>query len=583
MDTNGFSQSLVTTLFFWMFAGIAVLVLLRNHRDNRNPLEWQLVDRCLLIIGMFCFVGGAAVSVIGIGVTSNLGQLSWTGPDIVRIYYQAGRIIGFPWICLLLLGLWLRRRAPENQVFAHATVQYSAIYISVVCYAFGSVTHPGPFLLAMALGTLNLLLFEKKIAIPWIITFSILTIGFTIGTWGGVLPYAPIYLSAPFGGGHIETVYFLGAMALVMIVFLLMLLLMADIFARWRDRETKVAEMSDLLKKMFGRYLSKEVMNSIIEDPLAFEMGGERRSVTIMMTDLRGFTALSERLEPEQVVQLLNSYFEVMVEEILKYKGTINEIIGDALLVIFGAPQEMPDRAQQGIACAIAMQKAMSQVNEENLSKGLPEIEMGIGINEAEVIVGNVGSVKRSKYAVVGSGVNMASRIESYTVGGQILISESVRRQAGDILRIDGQREVFPKGAETPLKIYEVGGIAGQFHLSLEEKASIPVTLSRQIPIGYKVLHGKDIGKRDREGTILSLSKKSAEIRLEETIQLLTNLKMNLAGVEEDLAGKNFYGKVTAHVENDKLTHNIRFTAIPPELKSYFQAIRRYGGTPTSR
>ena len=305
--------------------------------------------------------------------------------------------------------------------------------------------------------------------------------------------------------------------------------------------------------------------------------------MTIMMTDLRGFTALSERLEPEQVVQLLNSYFEVMVEEILKYKGTINEIIGDALLVIFGAPQEMPDRAQQGIACAIAMQKAMSQVNEENLSKGLPEIEMGIGINEAEVIVGNVGSVKRSKYAVVGSGVNMASRIESYTVGGQILISESVRRQAGDILRIDGQREVFPKGAETPLKIYEVGGIAGQFHLSLEEKASTPVNLSRQIPIGYKVLHGKDIGKRDRVGTILSLSKKSAEIRLEETIQLLTNLKMNLAGVEEDLAGKNFYGKVTAHVENDKLTHNIRFTAIPPELKSYFQAIRRYGGTPTSR
>lgn len=117
--------------------------------------------------------------------------------------------------------------------------------------------------------------------------------------------------------------------------------------------------MSALLKKMFGRYLSTEVMNSLIENPSALELGGERRKVTIMMTDLRGFTAIAERLEPEQVVQMLNSYFEVMVEVILKYNGTINEIIGDALLIIFGAPKEMIDRAQRAIACAIDMQNAM--------------------------------------------------------------------------------------------------------------------------------------------------------------------------------------------------------------------------------
>jgi len=154
-------------------------------------------------------------------------------------------------------------------------------------------------------------------------------------------------------------------------------------------------------------------MNSLIENPSALELGGEKRSVTIMMTDLRGFTALSERLEPEKVVQMLNTYFEIMVEVVLKYNGTINEIIGDALLVIFGAPQEMSDRAQQAIACSIEMQNAMSQVNQENRAQGLPELEMGIGLNETEVIVGNIGSSKRSKYAVVGSGVNMTSRIEN--------------------------------------------------------------------------------------------------------------------------------------------------------------------------
>ena len=188
---------------------------------------------------------------------------------------------------------------------------------------------------------------------------------------------------------------------------------------------------SELIKKMFGRYLSTEVMNSLLEDPSALELGGERRKVTIMLTDLRGFTALSERLKPEQVVQMLNSYFEVMVDVILQYNGTINEIIGDSLLVIFGAPQEMLNRTQQAIACAIEMQNAMADVNEQNRALGLPELEMGIGLNETEVIVGNIGSSKRSKYAVVGSGVNMTSRIESYTVGGQILISESVRLEVG--------------------------------------------------------------------------------------------------------------------------------------------------------
>jgi adenylate cyclase len=254
---------------------------------------------------------------------------------------------------------------------------------------------------------------------------------------------------------------------------------------------------SELIKKMFGRYLSTEVMNSLLEDPSALELGGEKRMVTIMMTDLRGFTALSERLKPEQVVQMLNSYFEVMVEVILQYNGTINEIIGDALLVIFGAPQEMSDRAQRAIACAIEMQNAMTKVNEQNRAQGLPELEMGIGLNETEVIVGNIGSSKRSKYAVVGSGVNMTSRIESYTVGGQILISESVRQEVGEILRIDAQQEVLPKGADTPLKIYEVGGIAGHYNLALEAKDPALVTLMREIPLRYTVLEGKDVGEKE--------------------------------------------------------------------------------------
>ena len=342
------------------------------------------------------------------------------------------------------------------------------------------------------------------------------------------------------------------------------------------EQKQQVTDLTDLLKKMFGRYLSTEVMNSLIENPSALELGGERRKVTIMMTDLRGFTALSERLEPEQVVQMLNAYFEVMVEVVLKYNGTINEIIGDALLVIFGAPQEMTDRAQRAIACAIEMQNAMAKVNKENRGQGLPELEMGIGLNETEVIVGNIGSSKRSKYAVVGSGVNMTSRIESYTVGGQILISESVRQEAGEVLRIDSQRDVLPKGAETPLRIYEVGGIAGHYNLALEGEVPSMVTLSRQIPLRYTVLEGKDVGKKGLEGSVVRLSKTWAEITVEEPVEIMTNLKMNLGDVDENLSVRDFYGKVIKRSEEKGKTHMVHFTSVPPEVDAYFQALRQY-------
>ena len=566
--------------FPWVFAFATLALLLRGNPENKNPLEWSRVDRCLFVIVIFCLVGGASNLISAIAATVYLDRLSWINWAFAESYNQINELLGIPWILLMLVGLWLRGRSPENTIFAHTVIQYNAFHVALICYGFGPVTHPGPFVLGMALGTLNFLLFELKIALPWLVTFTVLTTASSIATWLGLIPYSPIYSSSAFSDGKIEPYYFVGTMIFVMLLFLLMLILVAYIFARWRDRERKVSEMTELLKKMFGRYLSTEVMNSLIENPTALELGGERRRVTIMMTDLRGFTALSERLEPERVVQLLNSYFEVMVEKVLRYKGTINEIIGDALLVIFGAPQEMPDRAKQAIACAIDMQNAMALVNEENRNNGLPELEMGIGLNEAEVIVGNIGSSKRSKYAVVGSGVNMTSRIESYTVGGQILISESVYKEAYEILRVDAQREVFPKGSETPLKIYEVGGIAGRFNLALEVKDPAPAVLSRSIAVRYTVLEGKHVGKEGVECSITRLSRKSAEIAVSEPVKLMSNLKMNLSGVDTELQSKDFYGKVTGYSGGGGHLLMVRFTSLPSEIRSYFQAHRQYALSP---
>jgi class 3 adenylate cyclase/PAS domain-containing protein len=334
---------------------------------------------------------------------------------------------------------------------------------------------------------------------------------------------------------------------------------------------------AEYLKKIFGRYMSQAVMNMLIEQPDSVKLGGEKRKVTIMMSDIRGFTSLSEHLDPERVLEMLNTYFEVMVEIIHKYDGTLNEIIGDSMLVIFGAPQQMLDRNHRAVACAIEMQNAMAEVNRQNCTQGLPWLEMGIGINESVVTVGNIGSKKRSKYGVVGSGVNMTSRIESYTVGGQILISDSVREGAGGILSISRQMEVHPKGSEKPLTVYEINGIGGHYNLSLEGKTYTHVILSQKIPIHYTMLEGNHSCERDFQGVILRLSRTSGVIQLQMAHDLLTNLKFNLSEVADELSHKNFYGKVVEVSDSDHNIYTVRFTSLPLVIDGYFQAVMDQG------
>lgn len=335
-------------------------------------------------------------------------------------------------------------------------------------------------------------------------------------------------------------------------------------------------EMAALLRTMFGRYLAPEVMASLLENPASLALGGEKRRVTVMLTDLRGFTALAERLPPEQVVRMLNGYFEVMLGVIERHQGTVNEIIGDALLVLFGAPQDMPDRAERAVACAIEMQNAMAEVNARNRAAGLPELEMGIGLNDTEVVVGNVGSAKRSKYAAVGAGVNLASRIESFTVGGQVLVSESVRRAVGDKLRIDGQREVLPKGAEAPLRIYEIGGIAGRFNVALESEAPELVRLGAPEPVRYALLEGKQAGGARGDGALVRLARSHAELDTADPPPAFSDLRLSLAAAGDALAGRDFYGKVLAAGPPAL----VRFTALPPEVDAYFEALRRRAAAP---
>jgi adenylate cyclase len=179
--------------------------------------------------------------------------------------------------------------------------------------------------------------------------------------------------------------------------------------AELRQANQQLELHNRFIRETFGRYVSNEVVVSLLESPERLQLGGEKRKVTILTSDSRGFTSLAERLAPEQVVSIINRYLSTMVDIILQYQGTINEFIGDAILVIFGAPVSREDDARRAVACAVAMQLAMASVNAENGREGLSEVEMGIGIDTGEVVVGNIGSHKRTKYGVVGSCVNLTS------------------------------------------------------------------------------------------------------------------------------------------------------------------------------
>lgn len=330
------------------------------------------------------------------------------------------------------------------------------------------------------------------------------------------------------------------------------------------------------IRETFGRYLSDDIVESILESPEGLKLGGEKRRVTIMMSDLRGFTSMSERLPPEDVVSVINNYLEAMTEIILKYQGTIDEFIGDSILVIFGAPIKREDDAKRAIACAVEMQMAMGGVNEKNRRAGYPAVTQGIGINTGDLVVGNIGSEKRSKYGVVGRNVNLTSRIESYTVGGQILISESTKNDCGGLLRIDDDMEIFPKGFTEPITIYEIGGIGGEYGLYLPEKREVTMTLLRSpIEVRFSTLEGKYAHNGERRGRLTKLSSETAEMEADELIDPFSNLKINILDADGNHIDGDLYVKVKRSLSHSPPRFTVHFTSVAPEVQTFFETARQ--------
>ncbi|MGI0480467.1 CHASE2 domain-containing protein [Geminocystis sp. CENA526] len=327
------------------------------------------------------------------------------------------------------------------------------------------------------------------------------------------------------------------------------------------------ARNGEKIRQTFGRYLSQEIVNTLLETPEGVKLGGERRSITILTSDLRGFTAISEQLPPEEVVKILNYYLGFMANIITEYQGTIDEFMGDGILVLFGAPVVRNDDADRAIACGLAMQLAMEEVNKQMKIWGYSPLKMGIGINTGEVVVGNMGSEKRTKYGIVGSEVNLTYRIESYTKGRDILISEKTLNIVRSKLEIAEEKKVSPKGVKEPISIYKIIGIEGKFNLTLPEIEETIIPLKEVIEIRYCLLNEKDVSQVYYLGNIEKIIIKDIEKGAEISLVIpdsflpnpLDNLKLNLVNSHY---GEDIYGKVISQNLEEK-KFKIYFTHLP--------------------
>ncbi len=296
---------------------------------------------------------------------------------------------------------------------------------------------------------------------------------------------------------------------------------------RIKKLNIQLAIRNKLLNTTFGRYLSDDIVKELLDTPGGLKLGGKKRSITVVMSDLRGFTQLSESLEPTKLIDMLNHYLTIMGEIISEYKGTIIEFLGDGILIIFGAPLEEKEHALNAVCAAIKMQIAMKEVNDWNKKKGYPILKMGIGINTGNTIVGNIGSEKHTRYGVIGKHVNLCGRIESYTVGGQILISPSTKSQIKEPLEIVNQFDVLPKGVNTPVTLFDIKGIGGNrnLHINSDEISVEPIP---KIKIEYYEIKDKHVCLTPYNGCIVAASETNAIIETE--IELLPFANLEISG-----------------------------------------------------
>ena len=305
--------------------------------------------------------------------------------------------------------------------------------------------------------------------------------------------------------------------------------------------------------RSFTRYAPEEIVRDVVATGQEAMLSGDRREVTVLFSDLRGFTGFAEKRRPEEVVAILNDHFELLVTIIARHGGFVVDFLGDAVFAVFGAPLAREDHAARAAACAIEMQDARAARNAETRARGWPPMEMGVGLDTGTAVVGNMGSLRRIKYGVVGHVVNSAARIETFTVGGQVLVSQATRNFLN--MNARGPLEAEGKGVGATLRVWEIRPAPVQGLSVLQEP----------MDAGVRLILGKQIDSHVHPARVLRLGAAGAELESDAPLAVFGALQLALDTIVVD-------GKVIARDERKAL---VRFTGVDWDLQARLDALAR--------
>lgn len=300
------------------------------------------------------------------------------------------------------------------------------------------------------------------------------------------------------------------------------------------------------------------------------------KDITILLSDIRGFSEITEAHPARDVVSLLNRYFDCMGTIITHYGGTIDKLMGDSILVVFGIPEAKPDDAQNALACAVEMQLAMTNLNKENQRLEMPDLFMGIAVNSGTVVAGDLGSKHYNEYTVIGDEVNLTSRIEAHCLRGQILISENTYSIAKDYIEVGEPNTIEVKGARAAVQLYELFGTSKPHSMEVPRREGRKSPrIAVRMPASFQILSGKIVLEEKLQAEVIDISYNGLLIESTSQLAKSSEIKMSLALELFSDRATDVYARILRTEECDSgYRSNLEFTSIGSEgLKTIKQYV----------
>jgi adenylate cyclase len=339
--------------------------------------------------------------------------------------------------------------------------------------------------------------------------------------------------------------------------------------------------IQEIIERETGRPPSQETcaeLESILRQIPSGHLGEEHkrefhhREVTIVLADLRGFTSIAAGHPAGVVIQLLNLCLSRMSEIIVAHQGTIDKFMGDSIMVLFGAPTSREGDVERAVTCAVQMQLAMKALNEKHKADGLPELFMGIGINTGKVMAGLLGSEAYSEYTVIGDEVNLASRIEAFSLRGQVLISESTYERVKGFAHTGQPMAINVKGKQHPVNLREVLSIPQLDLVVPRQEVRRSHRVNANLPVTYQLIESKIVLPRVYQGTVRDIGYHGVMLQTDAELPKGTEMKLEARLPLVDYHAKDVYATVVNYKPRDGMhLHGLGFSSVAPETTMKLQ------------